>query len=123
MAGRVVIVDHGEVIADDTPEALKSQHAGDRLTVTTGGADQARSLAAAVDAWTGATQVEVHGAVVTATITHGAARVSELVHAADAAQLELSEVQVRRPTLDDVFLNLTGRSLRDAGTSQTEEAA
>lgn len=123
MAGRVVIVDHGEVIADDTPEALKSQHAGDRLTVTTTGPEAARSLATVVERWPDTTQVEVAGPVVTATVTQGASRVSELVHAADAADLELTEVQVRRPTLDDVFLNLTGRSLRDAAPGQTEESA
>ncbi|USQ81104.1 ABC transporter ATP-binding protein [Ornithinimicrobium faecis] len=121
MADRVVIVDHGQVIADDTPEALKSQHAADRLTVTTTGEAAARTLAEVVGRWAATTQVEVTGPVVTATITHGAARVSELVHAADDAELQLTEVQVRRPTLDDVFLTLTGRSLREANQTGTDD--
>lgn len=119
MADRVVIVDHGTIIADDTPEALKSQHAGDRLTVTASTAQQAGTLAGLVRAWPDTTQVEAVGPQVSATISHGSARVTELVHAADAAALELVQIQVRRPTLDDVFLNLTGRSLREESRTRT----
>lgn len=121
MADRVVVVDHGQLIADDTPEALKTRHAADRLSVTTAGEAAAGALADVVERWGATTHVEVAGSVVIATVTHGAARVSELVHAADAAGLDLAEVQVRRPTLDDVFLNLTGRSLREANQAGTDD--
>ena len=53
----------------------------------------------------------------------GSTRIAELVHAADAAVVPIVDLQVRRPTLDDVFLNLTGRSLREADASTQEDAA
>ncbi|MCK0112844.1 ATP-binding cassette domain-containing protein [Ornithinimicrobium sp. F0845] len=124
MAERVVIVDHGSIIADDTPERLKSQHAGDRLTVTAGGTEYAVRLAELLSSWTGTGQVEVAGATVTAGVAAGSTRVAELVRAADAHGILLADIQVRRPTLDDVFLTLTGRSLRETGaTHEAEEAA
>ena len=124
MAERVVIVDHGRIIADDTPERLKTQHAGDRLTITVDGTQYAASLAELLTSWAGAGQVEVAGATVTAGVAAGSTRVAELVRAADAHGILLADIQVRRPTLDDVFLTLTGRSLRETGaTDQAEEAA
>lgn len=125
MAARVVIVDHGRVIADDTPEALKSRHAGDRLTVTTESLEQTARLAARLEAWEATSEVRIAGATLTAGIAAGSTRVSELVRTADADGIPITDLQVRRPTLDDVFLNLTGRSLREstAPTEPTEESA
>ncbi|WP_154792144.1 ATP-binding cassette domain-containing protein [Occultella kanbiaonis] len=123
MAERVVVVDHGEVIADDTPDALKTQLAGDLLVVTTDSPDGAAQLARVVERWQGATEVTRSGTRISARIANGTTRVAELVHTADAAAVGLSDVQVRRPTLDDVFLNLTGRSLRESGTENEEVAA
>ncbi|WP_256842285.1 ATP-binding cassette domain-containing protein [Ornithinimicrobium cryptoxanthini] len=128
MAKRVVIVDHGRVIADDAPEVLKSRHAGDRLTVTTASAEQTARLAARLESWEATSEVRLAGATLTADIAAGSTRVSELVRTADADGIPITDLQMRRPTLDDVFLNLTGRSLREAAaptdlTDPTEESA
>lgn len=125
IAARVVIVDHGRVIADDTPEELKSRHAGDRLTVTTASPEQSVRLAARLEEWEATSEVRIAGATLTAGIAAGSTRVSELVRTADADGIPITDLQVRRPTLDDVFLNLTGRSLREttAPAGPTEETA
>ncbi|SOC53755.1 ATP-binding cassette domain-containing protein [Ornithinimicrobium cerasi] len=123
MAARVVIVDDGRIIADDTPEALKTRHAGDRLTVTTATAEQTARLAARLEAWEGTSGVELTGTTLHAGIVAGSTRVTELVRTADADGIQVTDVQVRRPTLDDVFLALTGRSLREADTATTGEGA
>ncbi|GAB3817197.1 ATP-binding cassette domain-containing protein [Tessaracoccus terricola] len=123
MAERVVIIDHGSIIADDTPEALKSRHAGDRLTVTAASPADADHLAARLTEWEATSEVDVAGTAVRAAITHGSTRVTDLVHLADAAGIGIADIQVRRPTLDDVFLNLTGRSLREAGSTPELETA
>lgn len=115
MAERVVIIDHGAVIADDTPETLKTRHAGDRLSVTAGSRPDADHLAARLTQWEATSEVAVDGTVVHAGIAQGSSRVTDLVHLADAAGIDIADIQVRRPTLDDVFLNLTGRSLRETG--------
>jgi ABC-2 type transport system ATP-binding protein len=123
MAERVVIIDHGRIIADDTPERLKTEHAGDRLTVTTEDAEGARRLAALVADWPGTSQVDVHVRTVSASIADGSTRVTDLVRVADAHAIGVAAIQVRRPTLDDVFLNLTGRSLREADSPNEPSGA
>ena len=125
MAGRVVVVDHGEVIADDTAEALKADLAGDRIVV---GVDRSRSARAAELArWSsdlpGGRDVTVDGAEVTGRVADGPRALPELLRAADQAGIAVGTAQVHRPTLDDVFLTLTGRSLREAESNTQEQTA
>ncbi|WP_395727770.1 ATP-binding cassette domain-containing protein [Nakamurella sp.] len=114
MAGRVVVVDHGEVIADDTAEALKAELAGDRVEL--GAADPVRAgdLAALIERLPGGRDVQVDGGVVTGRVADGPRALPELLRAADRAGLLVATAQLHRPTLDDVFLSLTGRSLRES---------
>jgi len=128
MAERVIIIDHGRVIADDTPEALKAGLAGDRIGVTLDAvADTARAteLAKLV---TGVGDITVDGASVTLRAPGGTAVLPAYLRALDEAHLPVVTAEVARPTLDDVFLSLTGRSLRedaggDAGSALAEVAA
>jgi len=120
MAGRVVVVDHGEVIADDTAEALKADLAGDRIAVSLdhpGG--RTAELATLVERLDGTREVTIDGAEVTARVADGPRALPELLRAADHAGISVATAQVHRPTLDDVFLTLTGRSLREAENSGT----
>ncbi len=126
MAARVVIVDRGEVIADDTAEALKAKLAGDRIVVTaaaSAGADAATRLAQLATRLPGARDVVIDGARVEARVGDGPGAVPELLRAAGDAGLRVATAQVHRPTLDDVFLTLTGRSLREAeNTADTQDS-
>jgi ABC-2 type transport system ATP-binding protein len=122
MAERVVVVDHGRVIADDDPESLKSTLAGDRVVATAATADAAGALARIVAALPGARDVEVDGVQVAARVKDGPSALPELVTAAVAEGVIVAGAQVHRPTLDDVFLSLTGRSLRETGTEEKEAA-
>ncbi|MBA3249564.1 MAG: ATP-binding cassette domain-containing protein [Geodermatophilaceae bacterium] len=110
MAERVVVVDHGEVIADDTPEALKSRLAGDRLVVH--GTDS-RRLAELAQRLPGAREVRYADTRVEARVDDGPSALPELIRAGVDAGVPITSAQVHRPTLDDVFLALTGRSLRE----------
>ncbi|CAM3716242.1 ATP-binding cassette domain-containing protein [Isoptericola cucumis] len=129
MAERVVVVDHGEVIADDTADALKADLAGDHVALQA--APEHLAVLAQIaerDAGTREVAVDVtadhDGAgdagpdrlstgVVSVRSTDGTRAVPGLLRAADAAGVDVLGVQVSRPTLDDVFLALTGRSLRE----------
>jgi ABC-2 type transport system ATP-binding protein len=112
-AGRVIVIDHGRIIADGTPDQLKSKVSGDLVTVTL--ADQAASPAAAavVGNLPTAHEVTVDGDIVRFRVAHGSTVTPQVVRALDTADIQLLATQVQRPTLDDVFLSLTGRSLRD----------
>ncbi len=114
MAGRVVVVDHGEVIADDTAEALKADLAGDRVEIVLASADRTGELAGLIDRMPGGRDVAVDGETVTGRVADGPRALPDLLRAADRAGLRVTGAQVHRPTLDDVFLSLTGRSLREA---------
>ncbi|RJK96163.1 ATP-binding cassette domain-containing protein [Vallicoccus soli] len=126
LAERVVVVDHGRVIADDTPARLKAELAGDRLVLRLGDADAAARAAGRLRA-AGAGEVEADGAQVRARLADAPALVPRLLHDLEAAGAPVASVEVSRPTLDDVFLRLTGRSLREGGagtpTSHEEAAA
>jgi ABC-2 type transport system ATP-binding protein len=119
MAERVVVVDHGQVIADDDPESLKSTLAGDRVVATAASAEGTPTLARLVASLPGArdVQVDAQGGQVSARVKDGPSALPELVLAAVAEGVVVAGAQVHRPTLDDVFLSLTGRSLREEGTT------
>ena len=112
MAERVVVVDHGQVIADDTAENLKAGLAGDRVVARVAEPDVARFAELATNS-PGTRAVRVTGNVVDVRTTDGPAAVPGLLRAAEADGLSVATVAVHRPTLDDVFLALTGRSLRE----------
>jgi ABC-2 type transport system ATP-binding protein len=122
MAERVVVIDHGEIIADATPDRLKRDHADDVVTlVLAPGAlpdDEARVRAALARGLADAGEVAVardaDGAVaVRISTAHGADRLPEAIEALRVAGLAVRSAALRQASLDDVFLNLTGRSLRE----------
>jgi ABC-2 type transport system ATP-binding protein len=121
MAERVIVIDHGRKIADDTPAKLKAEHASDRITLTFDNAEQARrvtthhSLGIAEGA-----RIRQTGAQVVLEMTGGAQLAPKLLRSLDDALIEVASVEVARPTLDDVFLNLTGRSLREDGATKQQ---
>jgi len=124
MAGRVVVVDHGEIIADDTAEVLKANLAGDRLVVEADQPTETARLTSLLDGFAGARDIQVEGGTVSARVVNGPRALPEFLRAADHAGIAVGTAQVHRPTLDDVFLTLTGRSLREAeSTNNAEDAA
>lgn len=130
VAERVVVVDHGEVIADDTAEALKADLAGDLVVLEAADLLQVPALVRLVEQVPSAREVGWDGASVRVRVGDGPRVAAELVRAADHQDVGVVGVQVQRPTLDDVFLALTGRSLREEGrthpdqpTTDAEEAA
>ena len=104
---RIAIMDHGEIVALDTPAALKAAVGTDRVTITTD--DNEAAITALQDRFGLDAQVS-EGAVVFG-VTAGEAFVPRLF-----AELELPirSVAVSRPTLDDVFMSYTGTTIRDA---------
>ncbi|MET0133157.1 MAG: ATP-binding cassette domain-containing protein [Kibdelosporangium sp.] len=121
LAERVIVIDHGNLIADDSPARLKADHASDRITLTFDTVEQA-SRVVSQHAMGG--QITQTGSRVDIELAGGAQLAPKLLRGLDEALIEVASVEVARPTLDDVFLNLTGRSLReDSATSSNKEIA
>ncbi len=113
MAERVMVIDHGVVIADDTGERLKAQLAGDRVLVSAAEVTDIDRVVAVARRTTAVEDVDTTGPTVSLRVVEGAETLPRLVRALDAEGIPLRAAEVRRPTLDDVFLALTGRSLRE----------
>jgi len=113
-AERVVVIDHGEIIADDTAEHLKNRLAGDRLTVVVDPGDRERARSVI-----GRRAVELEetpeplGVAISARVDQGRQLLPVVLRELDADSVLVRAAEVRVPTLDDVFLSLTGRSLRE----------
>ena len=110
LADRIMVMDGGLIVADDTPEALKARIAGDVITLSV--ADVARAAQIARDAVV-TREVVTAGGELMVTVETGALAVAPLLKALDVAGLAVTSVTVTRPSLDDVFLTLTGRTLRE----------
>jgi ABC-2 type transport system ATP-binding protein len=110
LAGRIVVIDRGRIIAHGTPDQLKQQVGGDRLQLRLAAPTTASRAAAVVaDLGSGSPQVDAQAGEVILPITDGVAILPEVVRRLDAAGLTLADLALRRPTLDDVCLALTGQ--------------
>jgi ABC-2 type transport system ATP-binding protein len=120
MAERILVIDEGRVIADGTPEALKAGMAGDRVTIGTNHPADAVRAAGVIRRLDAPREIAVDGSTVRLRTVDGAAALPGLLRALDAVGVSAVSAEVKRPTLDDVFLELTGHSLRDDGDIATE---
>ena len=110
LADKIVVIDHGLVIARGTSQELKDSIGGDVLAVEV----DPKQVEAALTALTGLGNGEAHrdgdaGGLVVPAGQEGPALLSELVRRLDSAQVAIVGLELRRPSLDDVFLSLTGR--------------
>jgi ABC-2 type transport system ATP-binding protein len=130
LADDIVVIDHGRVIAQGTADQLKAQVGGERVELVVADADhllQARALLGELSV--GEVVVEEHSRTLTAPVQGGAGALMAALRSLDAAGVEVLDVGLRRPTLDDVFLTLTGRTAEqadatpDTASDRTEELA
>jgi ABC-2 type transport system ATP-binding protein len=119
IAGRVIVIDHGVVIADDTAAQLKSR-LGDLVSLGFTSHEDAVAASNRAGRIDGAS-VEVTGTDVTVRVAHGRDLAASLVTDLAAAGHPVGRIEVAGPTLDDVFLDLTGRSLRESQTGPEQD--
>ena len=118
LAEEIVVIDHGKVIAQGTSETLKDSVGGDRVEVVVADASQIGAATQALQAIGGSTpKVEEIDRRITVPVTGGSTVLVDVVRGLDSAGVVLEDLALRRPTLDDVFLSLTGR------TAEEDEAA
>ncbi|MEU8741987.1 ATP-binding cassette domain-containing protein [Streptomyces halstedii] len=118
-ARRVMVVDHGRVIADDSPEKLKAGLAGDRIILGTADRADAGRAVELARALPTVHEVTADGTEVRVRTPHGDTQLPVLLRNLEAAGVRTLTARLTRPTLDDVFLGLTGRTLRESAGATT----
>ncbi len=116
LADRVGIIDRGRIVAEGTPDDLKRSVGSDVIVVTVDGdAAEAARVLKGVDT---VTAVDVHGQQLTVSVPDGASAVSPVAVALNGCSVAVRELTLRTPTLDDVFLELTGNRIQHDATDE-----
>jgi ABC-2 type transport system ATP-binding protein len=109
LAHDIAVVDHGRVIARGTADQLKAQIGGERVEVVVHRReDLTEALAALAPYAKGDPAVENNTRRITVPVSGGAKVLADVIRELDARSIEIDDIGLRRPTLDDVFLSLTG---------------
>ena len=113
LSDRLMVIDHGTIVATGTPAELKRQVSGDAVSVVLADPARIEDAVRVAKELSGADGTVGDGDTVRLRVEDGGAALPVLLRRLDADSIALSSVEVRKPSLDDVFLSLTGRSLRD----------
>jgi ABC-2 type transport system ATP-binding protein len=111
---RVAIIDGGEIVAEGTPSQLKAQMGHDVVSVSLDGADVAATEAALADL-PGLERVVAEPDALALYVDDGARSIAEIVRRLDRDRIRVGGIAIARPSLDDVFLQATGRRLEEDG--------
>ena len=124
LAHDIAVVDHGKVIAKGTSDQLKARTGGERVEVVVHQREHIQTAAEVLAGFgKGETTVEEHMRKLTAPVTGGAKLLAEVIRELDTRGIEIDDIGLRRPTLDDVFLSLTGHVAEIKDPENDKEAA
>ncbi len=117
LADRLVIVDKGRLVAQGSPDELKSELRGDAVVIDLSPDAPVDAARAAIEGLAGAREVTVTGRSIRTRVDHGASAVPSVLAALERSSVAVAAVTVARPALDDVYLRHTGRTFASADGS------
>jgi ABC-2 type transport system ATP-binding protein len=112
LCDRIAIIDEGKIVTGGTPEQLKREITGDVITIGLNGAT--KSAAELLDGQAYINKLEVDDDGLRLHVDDGSTAVPQIMRTLEKASLDLNSIQIHRPSLDEVFLAKTGRSLRES---------
>jgi len=118
LSHRVAIIDHGRILAIDKPKNLKDMIGGDVVIVESHNADL---LARELRKFSWVKEVKARGGEVSIYVEAGEKRIPEIIIAAEKSGANIESVTLRKPTLEDVYLHFTGKSMREEEASIVEK--
>lgn len=121
LADNIMVIDRGAAIAEGTADQLKTKVGGERVEVVASEESDVATIVATISDL-GTEAPIVQGRDVSLPVSTGASALMEALRRLDEKGLEVHDVALRRPTLDDVFLTLTGRAAEDAAPTEMENA-
>jgi ABC-2 type transport system ATP-binding protein len=124
LCDRLMIMDHGQIVAEGTPRALKQQVAGDAIVITLRpGGTPAELAVTMLDPEPYVRQLSAAEGQIRLYVDDGGVALPQLIRLLDQAGVGVSSISMSEPTLDDVFLRQTGRSLREDEAGRGEPAS
>jgi ABC-2 type transport system ATP-binding protein len=121
LANEIVVIDHGKAIAQGTADQLKSQIGGERVELIIASSDDlARARETLTFFAVGEIVVDEQTRMLTTPVSGGSGVLAEVLRGLDSNSIGVLDVGLRRPTLDDVFLTLTGRAAEENEATETK---
>ena len=118
LCDRVAIIDHGKIADMDSPKNLKDMLGGDVITLEIGG--DIDEFLKDIDSLKFVKSVKKHNNQITMTVNTGERRIPEVIKIAQKEGFDVKSVSLHKPSLEDVFLHFTGRTIREREVSQKE---
>ncbi|RLI98657.1 MAG: ABC transporter ATP-binding protein [Candidatus Aenigmatarchaeota archaeon] len=119
LCGRVAIVDHGKILAVDKPSKLKESLGGDVITLKVNDSRKTADLARELK---GANRIKVHDGSVSISMANAGSAIPGLLRKAEGLGINVESVDLHKPTLEDVFIHYTGKTIREHEASSSDMA-